>query len=97
MPFFVKNYHSYYKTEHGYNKRSLDFNDGWNIASSLSFMDMLILSYTDEIRKTVLLIHGEKTHSSYFSKDTYKKLKGDNKKLYLNTNVVHTDYLKLGV
>lgn len=90
-PFFVKDYHNYYKTARGYHERSLNSNDGWNITSSLSFMNMPILSYADEIRNAVLLIHGEKAHSCYFSKDAYAKLKGDNKELYLIPNAVHTD------
>lgn len=90
-PFFVKDYHNYYKTERGYHERSLNSNDGWNITSSLSFMNMPILSYANEIRNAVLLIHGEKAHSCYFSKDAFTKLKGDNKELYLIPNAVHTD------
>lgn len=90
-PFFVKDYHNYYKTARGYHERSLNSNDGWNITSSLSFMNMPILSYANEIRNAVLLIHGEKAHSCYFSKDAYAKLKGDNKELYLIPNAVHTD------
>lgn len=90
-PFFVKDYYDYYKTERGYHTRSLNSNDGWNITSSLSFMNMPILQYSDEIRSAVLLIHGEKAHSCYFSKDAYKKLKGDNKELMLIPNAVHTD------
>ncbi len=90
-PFFVKDYYDYYKTDRGYHKRSLNSNDGWNTTSSLSFMNMPILSYSDEIRSAVLLIHGEKAHSCYFSKDAFKKLKGDNKELYIIPNAVHTD------
>lgn len=90
-PFFVKDYHNYYKTSRGYHERSLNSNDGWNITSSLSFMNMPILSYANEIRNAVLLIHGGKAHSCYFSKDVFKKLKGDNKELYLIPNAVHTD------
>lgn len=90
-PFFVKDYYDYYKTDRGYHKRSLNSNDGWNTTSSLSFMNMPILCYSDEIRSAVLLIHGEKAHSCYFSKDAFKKLKGDNKELLIIPNAVHTD------
>lgn len=90
-PFFVKDYYDYYKTDRGYHARSLNSNDGWNITSALSFMNMPILSYSGEIRSAVLLIHGEKAHSCYFSKDAYKKLKGENKELMLIPNAVHTD------
>lgn len=90
-PFFVKDYHDYYKTERGYHKRSLNSNDGWNITSTLSFLNMPILQYADEIRSAVLLIHGEKAHSCYFSKDAYTMLKGDNKELMIIPGAVHTD------
>lgn len=90
-PFFVKDYHDYYKTERGYQKRSLNSNDGWNLTSSLSFLNMPILQYCDEIRSAVLLIHGEKAHSCYFSKDVFAKLKGQNKELMLIPGAVHTD------
>ncbi len=90
-PFFVKDYYDYYKTERGYHKRSLNSNDGWNTTSALSFMNMPILSYSDEIRNAVLVIHGEKAHSCYFSKDAFKKLKGDNKELMIIPDAVHTD------
>lgn len=90
-PFYFKDYHNYYKTDRGYHARSLNSNGGWNVTSSLSFLNMLILQYADEIRSAVLLIHGEKAHSCYFSKDAYKMLKGDNKELLLIPDAVHTD------
>lgn len=90
-PFFVKDYFAYYKTERGYHKRSLNSNGGWNKTSAFSFMNMPILSYSDEIRSAVLMIHGEKAHSVYFSKDAFAKLKGDNKELMIIPGAVHTD------
>lgn len=89
--FYVKDYYDYYKTERGYHKRSLNSNGGWNMTSALSFMNMPILAYSDEIRSAVLVIHGEKAHSCYFSKDAFKNLKGDNKELLIIPNAVHTD------
>ena len=90
-PFFVKDYYDYYKTERGYHKRSLNSNGGWNKTSSLSFINMPLLSFTDEIRSAVLVIHGEKAHSRYFSEDAFKKLKGDNKELMIIPGANHTD------
>lgn len=90
-PFFVKDYFDYYKTKRGYSERSLNSNEGWNTTSALSFINMPILNYSDEIRSAVLLIHGENAHSCYFSKDAFKKLKGDNKELLLLPDTVHTD------
>lgn len=90
-PQFVKDYYAYYKTARGYHKRSLNSNGGWNKTSSLSFLNMPILTYAGEIRNAVLLIHGEKAHSRYFSEDTYKMLKGDNKELLIVPGASHTD------
>ena len=90
-PQYVKDYFAYYKTERGYHKRSLNSNGGWNKTSALSFLNMPILSYAGEIRSAVLLVHGEKAHSRYFSEDTYKKLAGDNKELLIVPGANHTD------
>ena len=95
-PFYVKDYYDYYKTERGYHKRSLNSNDGWNMTSSLSFINMPILQYSHEIRNAVLMIHGEKAHSCYFSKDAFKNMTEnskytDNKELMIIPNAVHTD------
>ena len=90
-PWFVKDYYAYYKTKRGYHKRSLNSNGGWNKTSALSFLNMPILAYSSEIRNAVLVIHGEKAHSCYFSKDAFAKLKGENKELLLIPGAVHTD------
>lgn len=90
-PFFVKDYFDYYKTKRGYHPRSLNSNGGWNVTSALSFLNMPILSYAGEIRNAVLVIHGEKAHSCYFSRDAFAKLKGDNKQLLIIPGAVHTD------
>ena len=90
-PQFVKDYHAYYKTSRGYHSRSLNSNNGWNKTSTLSFLNAPILAYSDEIRSAVLLIHGEKAHSRYFSEDAFKKLKGDNKELMIVSGANHTD------
>lgn len=95
-PFFVKDYYDYYKTERGYTERSLNSNDGWNVTSSLSFINMPILRYTNEIRSAVLVIHGEKAHSCYFSRDAFADMVkdnpcADNKELLIIPGAVHTD------
>ena len=79
VPQFVKDYYAYYKTPRGYHSRSLNSNGGWNVTSSLSFLNMPILQYSSEIRSAVLLVHGEKAHSRYFSETAYSKLTEDNK------------------
>lgn len=90
-PFYVKDYYAYYKTQRGYHPRSLNSNGGWNKIGCMSFLNQPILCYSHEIRSAVLLIHGEKAHSSYFSKDAFAKLTGDNKELLLIPGAVHTD------
>ncbi len=90
-PQFVVDYWDYYKTERGYHKRSLNSNGGWNTTSSISFVNMPILTYAEEIRSAVLLVHGEKAHSRYFSEDLFKRLKGENKELLIVEGANHTD------
>lgn len=90
-PQFVKDYYDYYKTPRGYHKRSLNSNEGWNTTSSLSFLNTPLLAYSNEIRSAVLMIHGEKAHSRYFSEDAFKKLTGDNKVLMIIPGASHVD------
>lgn len=90
-PFYFKDYYDYYKTSRGYHPRSLNSNGGWNKIGCMSFYNQPILCYASEIRSAVLLVHGEKAHSCYFSKDTFAKLTGDNKDLLIIPDTVHTD------
>lgn len=95
-PFFVADYYDYYKTERGYHKRSLNSNGGWNVIGCESFVNQPILQYSNEIRSAVLLIHGEKAHSCYFSRDAYANMIKDskfvdNKELFIIPDAVHTD------
>ena len=90
-PQFVKDYYGYYKTKRGFHKRSINSNGNWNTTASLALINMPILAYSDEIRSAVLVIHGEKAHSRYFSEDALKKLKGDNKELLIIKDANHVD------
>ena len=90
-PQFVKDYYGYYKTQRGFHKRSINSNGNWNTTASLSLINMPILVYSDEIRSAVLIIHGEKAHSRYFSEAAFKKLKGDNKELFIVEGANHVD------
>ena len=95
-PFFVVDYHDYYKTDRGYHPRSLNSNGGWNVIGCMSFMNQPINTYSGEIRSAVLLVHGEKAHSCYFSKDAYAAMTkdtkyADNKELLIIPDAVHTD------
>lgn len=90
-PQFVKDYYNYYKTKRGFHKRSINSNGNWNLTSTLSLINSPILAYASEIRTPVLIIHGEKAHSRYFSEDAFKKLKGENKELLIVKDANHTD------
>lgn len=95
-PFFVKDYYDYYKTDRGYHKRSLNSNDGWNVTGCMSFMNMPILKYSNEIRSAVMIMHGENAHSCYFGKDAFANMIEnnkyiDNKELLIIPDIVHTD------
>ena len=95
-PFFVKDYYDYYKTRRGYHLRSLNSNGGWNVIGCMSFLNQPILRYSNEIRSAVLIVHGEKAHSCYFSKDAYANMVrdnpySDNKELLIIPDAVHTD------
>ena len=102
-PFYVKDYHDYYKTSQGYQARSLNSNGGWNVTGTMSFMNQPILRYSNEIRSAVLIIHGEKAHSCYFGRDAYAAMmegnpNPENKELLIIPGAVHTDlYDKLDV
>ena len=90
-PWFVKDYHAYYKTERGYHERSGNSNDGWNVIGCQSFMNQPLLCWAHEIESPVLLIHGEKAHSRYFSEGAYQLLQGDNKELMIIDGASHVD------
>ena len=92
----MKDYYAYYKTPRGYHARSLNSNGGWNVTGTMSFLNMPILQYASEIRSAVLVIHGEKAHSCYFSRDAYAAMmkgnpKPENKELLIIPDAVHTD------
>lgn len=95
-PKFVKDYYAYYKTPRGYHKRSLNSNDGWNVTAATSLLNMRLLTYSNEIRNAVLMIHGDQAHSCYMSKDAYANMikdnkYTDNKELLLIPGASHTD------
>ena len=102
-PWFIKDYTGFYKTKIGYHPRSVGGNGGWNVTGGISFLNQPILKYVNEIRSAVLMIHGEKAHSLYFSKDAYAAIIDgnrytDNKELMIIPDAVHTDlYYKFDV
>ena len=90
-PWFVKDYHAYYKTPRGYHERSGNSTDGWNIIGCQSFLNQPLLAWAREIETPVLLIHGEKAHSRYFSEYAFGLLTGANKELMIIPGASHVD------
>ena len=90
-PYFVKDYYAYYKTPRGYHERSGNSNDGWNVTGTMSLLNQPILSMAGEIDAPVLLVHGEKAHSRYFSEGAFELLQGDNKELMIIPGASHVD------
>ncbi len=90
-PQFVRDYYDYYKTSRGFHPRSINSNGHWNATAALSLMNMPILTYAEQIRSAVLLVHGEKAHSRYFSEDLFKRLRGENKELLIVPGASHVD------
>ena len=90
-PWFVKDYHAYYKPPRGYPKRSGHSNDGWNVTGCQSFLNQPLLAWAGEIENPVLLIHGEKAHSRYFSEYAFGLMTGKNKELMIIPGASHVD------
>lgn len=90
-PQFVKDYYAYYKTPRGYHVRSGNSTDGWNATSNLPFINFKFFGYADELESAVLIVHGDKAHSYYFGKDTFARLKGDNKQMLTVKGASHCD------
>ena len=100
-PWFVKDYHAYYKTKRGYHERSGNSTDGWNVVGCQSFMNQPLLCWANEIETPVLLIHGEKAHSRYFSEYAFERMTGvhvegqskvvGNKELLIIPGATHVD------
>lgn len=90
-PQFVKDYHAYYKTPRGYHPRSGNSTDGWNVTSTLPFINFKFYDYADELESAVLIVHGDRAHSYYFGKDTFAKLKGTNKQMLTVKGATHCD------
>ena len=95
-PYFVKDYHAYYKTPRGYHARSLNSNGGWTVNTMTSLMNTRLFTYAKEIRNAVLMVHGEEAHSCYMSRDAYADMVegsayAGNKELFIVPGASHTD------
>lgn len=90
-PRFVKDYHAYYKTPRGFHPRSGNSTDGWNVTSTLPFVNFRFFEYAGELDNAVLIVHGDQAHSYYFGKDVFAKLKGDNKQMLTIKGASHCD------
>ncbi|ATY34348.1 alpha/beta hydrolase [Sphingomonas psychrotolerans] len=90
-PKFLVDYHDYYKTPRGFHPRAVNSNASWSVTTPLSFMNMPLLTYIKEISpRPVLLIHGEKAHSRYFSETAYAAA-AEPRELMIIPGASHTD------
>ena len=90
-PQFLVEYHDYYMMPRGYHKRSVNSGNAWTQTTPLSFMNMPILTYIKEISpRPLLLIHGEKAHSRYFSETAYAAA-AEPKELLIVPDANHVD------
>lgn len=88
---FLVDYADYYKKPRGFHPRAINSNSSWTITTPLSFMNMPLLTYIDEISpRPILLIHGEKAHSRYFSETAYKAA-AEPKELLIIKGANHVD------
>lgn len=88
---FLVDYHDYYKTPRGFHPRSVNSNGSWTVTNPLSFMNMPLLTYINEIApRPILFIHGEKAHSRYFSETAYAAA-AQPKELMIIPDANHTD------
>ena len=88
---FLVDYHDYYMTPRGYHPRAVNSGNAWTQTTPLSFMNMPLLTYIKEISpRPVLLIHGEKAHSRYFSETAYAAA-AEPKELLIIPGANHTD------
>ena len=88
---FLVDYHDYYRTPRGYHSRAVNSGNSWTQTTPLSFMNMPILTYIKEISpRPILLIHGEKAHSRYFSETAYEAA-AEPKELMIIPGANHVD------
>ncbi|CAN7546511.1 alpha/beta hydrolase [Agrobacterium tumefaciens] len=88
---FLIDYHDYYRTPRGYHARAVNSGNAWTQTTPLSFMNMPILTYIAEISpRPVMLIHGEKAHSRYFSETAFAAA-AEPKELVIIPDANHTD------
>jgi len=90
-PQFMVDYADYYKKPRGFHPRAINSNSSWTVTNPLSFMNMPLLTYIDEISpRPILFIHGEKAHSLYFSETAYKAA-AEPKELLIIKGANHVD------
>lgn len=88
---FLVDYHAYYMTPRGYHQRAVNSGNAWTQTTPLSFMNTPLLTYIAEISpRPVLIIHGEKAHSRYFSETAYKAA-AEPKELLIVKGANHVD------
>ncbi|WP_264753340.1 alpha/beta hydrolase [Acinetobacter pragensis] len=87
----LKEFFEYYRMPRGFHQRSINSTGAWNTTMPLSFMNMPLLSYANEITIPTLIVTGEKAHSRYFAEDAFKAVGSKNKELLIVLNANHVD------
>ena len=91
-PQFLLDYWDFYMSpDRGYIDRAPACSTGWTKTTPLAFINTPLDTFLSEIETPVLLVHGEKAHSRYFSEEAFVRLKGENKRLMIIPGANHTD------
>ena len=91
-PQFLLDYWDFYMSpDRGYIDRAPACSTGWTKTTPLAFINTPLDTFLGEIETPVLLVHGEKAHSRYFSEEAFVRLNGDNKRLMIIPGANHTD------
>jgi len=88
---FLVEYADYYRTPRGQHPRAVNSGNAWTVTTPLPFMNLPLLTHIKEIApRPILLLHGEKAHSRYFSKTAYEAA-AQPKELLIVPNANHVD------
>ena len=87
----LKEFFDYYRMPRGFHSRSVNSTRAWNATMPLSFMNMPLLSYANEVTIPTLIVTGEKAHSRYFAEDAFKAIGSKEKELVIVSGANHVD------
>ena len=87
----LKEFFDYYRMPRGFHARSVNSTGAWNATMPLSFMNMPLLSYANEVTIPTLIVTGENAHSRYFAEDAFKAIGSKEKELVIVPGANHVD------